>query len=187
MLKRWIYTLRHVEEKDLGTLLSWRNSHRIRANMFTDHVITVEEHRAWFNRLKLEQQSYALVYEIGNKPVGLVNINRIDRSNGTCYWGFYIGDTDSGRGNGGRMGLLGLEYIFVILGLVKVTGEAIACNSSSIAFHTKLGFSRNVDPVGHILKNGKSEDIISFTLFRSDWLANKSALEIKYFTDEVKQ
>jgi UDP-4-amino-4,6-dideoxy-N-acetyl-beta-L-altrosamine N-acetyltransferase len=187
MLKRRQFSLRHVEERDLEKLLSWRNSNRIRANMFTDHIITVNEHHAWFNRLKQDQRSYALVFEIGHKPVGVVNINRIDCSNRTCYWGFYIGVPDCGRGNGGRMGFLGLEYIFETLDLNKVTGEAIACNASSIAFHTKLGFFRNIDPVGQILKNGKSEDIFSFTLFRNDWLANKSALERKYFTDEVKE
>jgi len=43
--------LRPIEEGDLATVLEWRNSERIRANMYTDHLISREEHRAGFAKV----------------------------------------------------------------------------------------------------------------------------------------
>ena len=46
MLRRDDCQLRPVLESDLGLIRQWRNSERIRANMFTDHIISSEEHLA---------------------------------------------------------------------------------------------------------------------------------------------
>jgi UDP-4-amino-4,6-dideoxy-N-acetyl-beta-L-altrosamine N-acetyltransferase len=180
MLKRNNLNLRPVKESDLPMLLEWRNSERIRANMYTDHIITGEEHRSWFNRLQQKRDIISLVFEMDQRPLGIVNINRIDRDSNSCHWGFYIGDPDAPRGSGIYMGYVGLEYIFKTLDFRKVTGEALVFNQASIAFHKKLGFSQEILPPVQVLKNGKYEDIVSFALTKDDWLRVKSDLEINY-------
>ena len=43
--------LRQITVKDLEIMLKWRNSESIRRYMLTDHVITLKEHRAWYQRM----------------------------------------------------------------------------------------------------------------------------------------
>ena len=71
------------------------------------------------------------------------------------------------------MGRLGIEYVFKQLGIRKLCGEAFAYNTSSIRFHKKLGFTEEGRFLKHILKNGVYEDIVSFALFKDDWVSTK--------------
>ncbi|BDV43447.1 acetyltransferase [Geotalea uraniireducens] len=173
MLERNRCTLRPVTEDDLARLLEWRNSERIRLNMYSDHLISWEEHRAWFARLQESDTARTLLFAVDGRPLGVVNAVRIDRRNGTCYWGFYLGETDAPRGSGTAMGYLGLDYIFSELGLRKVIGEAFAFNEASIAFHRRLGFVQEGCFVRQVLKDGEYHDIISFSLFNDQWEAHK--------------
>lgn len=173
------FTIRPVEGKDLEIILAWRNSERIRAYMYTDHVITPEEHLRWFERTRSEGLPHPLLFEISGKPAGIVNFNRMDRANNACYWGFYLGDADAPRGCGTVMGFLGLEYIFEILKIRKVIGESFLFNQASIAFHERLGFFREGHLRRHILKNGEYQDILVFGLFADQWPDLKPELERK--------
>ena len=114
-----------------------------------------------------------LLFALDGRPLGVVNVTRADRHNGTCHWGFYIGATDPPRGSGTAMGYLGLDYIFATLGLRKVIGEAFAFNEASIAFHRRLGFAQEGCFVRQVLKGGTYRDIISFALFNDQWEAHK--------------
>ena len=40
--------LRAMTESDLPRVLSWRNAEDVRKNMYTSHIITEPEHRAWW-------------------------------------------------------------------------------------------------------------------------------------------
>jgi UDP-4-amino-4,6-dideoxy-N-acetyl-beta-L-altrosamine N-acetyltransferase len=165
--------LRPVAEADLEKVLEWRNSERICANMYSDHIISMEEHNAWFEGVKGRNNSIYLVFELHNRPVGLVYFTGIDLANSRSHWGFYLGEEGLPPGTGKAMGKLGLEYAFENLQIRKLCGEAIAFNEASIRFHRKLGFIEEAHFVKHILKNGVHEDVISFALFKDDWLKNK--------------
>jgi UDP-4-amino-4,6-dideoxy-N-acetyl-beta-L-altrosamine N-acetyltransferase len=162
--------LRPVEERDLARLLVWRNSDRIRAVMFNDELITPEEHRAWFEKLQQGGDIHCLIFEQDGRPVGVVNVNQIDRRNGICHWGFYLGETDVPRGTGAAMGRLAFRQIFEVLGIRKLIGETFAFNVRSIDFHKRLGFSEEGCFRRQVLKGGRYEDVLSLALFREEWL-----------------
>lgn len=168
------YKLRPIEEKDLDTVLRWRNSDRIRENMYTDHEIPMDEHRAWFDRIRKEPVPLFLVFEFQMKPIGVVNVTHVDRRNDKCYWGFYIGDPVAPSGSGTALGYFGLNYIFEVLKIRKLCAEAFAFNTASLKFHQRLGFVEEGRFVRHILKNGRYEDIVSFSLFKEDWFRHRS-------------
>jgi len=171
------YTLRPIEEKDLDTVLRWRNSDRIRENMYTDHEISMNEHRVWFDRIRKEAVPLFLVFEYQVKPIGVINVTQIDRRNNKCYWGFYIGDPEAPLGSGTALGYFGLNYIFEVLKVRKLCAEAFAFNSASLKFHKRLGFIEEGRLVQHILRNGRYEDIVSFALFKEDWFRHRSGVE----------
>jgi RimJ/RimL family protein N-acetyltransferase len=86
-----------MNEKDLDMVLSWRNSDRVRLNMFSTRVIAEEEHRNWYYNLDWRTCQY-LVFEYRQRPVGLVNFTEIDRYNDRCGWGFTSGKPTCPRG-----------------------------------------------------------------------------------------
>ena len=187
MPRREDYQLRPIMEKDLGQVLEWRNSARIRAYMYTDHIITMDEHRAWFERLQENSFSSFLIFEYRGFPVGIKSFSQIDKQNNKCYWGFYIGEPDLPRGSATLMGVMALEYIFGIHNFRKLCAEAFAFNQASISYHKRLGFVEEGHFVKHILKNGSYENVISFALFYDDWLRNKDNLEQLCSTDSEKK
>ncbi|MEI6207384.1 MAG: UDP-4-amino-4,6-dideoxy-N-acetyl-beta-L-altrosamine N-acetyltransferase [Desulfuromonadales bacterium] len=176
MLKPEECSLRPIELDDLEKILQWRNSERIRANMYTEHVISLEEHMAWFERLKLQTTSVYLVFEVRNLPVGLVYYTDIDKNNSKSHWGFYLGEEKLPHGSGTVMGMLGLDYAFTQLNIRKLCGEAFAFNDASIRFHKKLGFAEEGTFTKHVLRRGVYEDIVSFALFSEDWLIHREKL-----------
>jgi UDP-4-amino-4,6-dideoxy-N-acetyl-beta-L-altrosamine N-acetyltransferase len=183
-MRREEFNLRPIEERDLDMVLSWRNSDRVRSYMYTDHFITLEEHRAWFARTRAAEFPTTLIFEFRGMPTGLKSFSQIDTYNNRCYWGFYLGESELPRGCGTAMGFLALEYIFELHNFRKVCAEAFAFNEGSIKYHTRLGFTEEGRFIKHVIKNDHYEDIISFAVFRDSWLANKSALTAKVFCEE---
>ncbi len=178
------FKLRPIERDDLAKVLTWRNSEHVRSCMFNDHIISPEEHQAWFERSRQAEFPPVLVFEFRGKPAGMVNFTQIDRLNNRCYWGFYLGETGLPHGCGTIMGFLALSYIFEQQRFRKLCGEAFAFNEKSVSYHKRLGFVQEGHFVKHVLKNGSYEDIISFAMFREDWLKNKTCLASKLFGGE---
>jgi len=168
-------------KRNLPTVLKWRNSEHVRANMFTDHIISWKEHSSWYENLKRKKDSSYLVFHYKNQPVGMVYFTNIEKRNNTCFWGFYIGAEDVPRGVGSAMGYLGLEYAFGKLRIRKICGEVLAFNALSLNFFKKIGFSVEGRFSEHVLKNNTFTDVIFFSLFRQDWDQKKDNLKASIF------
>ncbi len=177
--------LRAMEERDLPVVLRWRNTERIRRNMYTDHVISEDEHRAWFQKVQEQKRSVHLVFEMSGVPVGVVNITDFDTRNNTCHWGFYVGSPDAPQGSGTAMGLLALEHIFEHLKIRKLIGEALEYNDASIRFHERLGFVQEGRFIQHVLKDGRSENVVTLAHFSDRWQCIKESLLERYLGQAV--
>lgn len=160
--------LRPLEDEDLELVLQWRNSDRVRFNMFSTHVITKEEHRNWYLNLDFNTCRY-LVFECLHRPVGLVNFTKIGQYNDRCDWGFYLGETDVPPGTGLLMGYLGIEYAFTVLNIRKLCSQVLGNNERSLRYHHKLGFKEEGRLLKHHLLNGIYVDVIMMALFKDDW------------------
>ncbi|MBD2680432.1 MULTISPECIES: UDP-4-amino-4,6-dideoxy-N-acetyl-beta-L-altrosamine N-acetyltransferase [Nostoc] len=177
MPKREEYRLRPLQESDLEQLLEWRNSDRIRANMYSDHIITMDEHRKWFENNSKNESVIYKIFEFQERPVGVANVVQIDTHNEKCSWAFYLGDTNVPRGSGAVMEFIFLEYIFEVLKIRKLCCEVFAFNVSTIKLHKKFGFIEEGCFKRHILKNDKYEDVVSMALFSDEWIIKKSQIE----------
>ena len=184
MTMRKEYRLRPVVEEDLELVLSWRNSDRIRRNMYGDHIICMDEHRIWFKHLEQNPAAEYLFFEFQRKPIGMVYFTDIDSKNNKCFWGFYLGEENLPRGTGTVMGVLGIEYAFETLNIRKLCGEAFQFNTASLKFFRRLGFSEEGHFARHVLKDGKYEDVISFALFRECWQDIRVKLEQYVFAGD---
>lgn len=167
------FRLEPLDEKKLPIVLRWRNSKQIREYMYNDTIINQEEHERWFNKISNSENDKYLVFFIENFPVGLVYFNYINLEHHHCTWGFYIGEKNVIASAGTLMGCLGLEYIFNELNMHKVYGEVLEKNAKSLSYHEKMGFKREGELKEHILKQGKYEGIVLYSLFKKDWKGDR--------------
>lgn len=173
--------LRPVQRCDTNRLLAWRNSDRVRVNMYNCHLIGGKEHEIWFQSMLKDASCCYLIFEYRDRPVGLVYFMDIDRTNRKARWGFYLGEMDIPKGLGSVMGLLSLDYIFAEFNLRKLDGEVIEFNHESIAFHKKLGFKIIDRYIDYIKRGDISYDVISLRLTQKQWLEVRPLLAERLF------
>jgi len=169
------FKLRPLRSGDLSVILDWRNTERIRANMYTDHIIDPEEHRSWFNRVRKDATCRYLIVEHEGRPIGLSYLTKISRDHGTCEWGFYIGAADAPRGSGTAMGFQSMEWIFHEEQLRKASGEVLAFNLPSRKLFERLGFTRDGCLRQHVVKNGTVTDVVLYSLLKAEWHGREKA------------
>lgn len=179
MSQREDYRIRPIEENDLEKVLEWRNSERIRINMYTDHLITMNEHKKWFDSLQKQEpiSTIYLVFEFKNKPTGLVYYTNINKRNGKCDLGLYLGETNVPQGIGAVMEFLALEYIFEELKIRKLCCEVIEFNALAIKLHNRFGFTEEGKFIKHILKNNNYENVVMLALFKDQWVDIKNKFQ----------
>lgn len=171
------FVLRPMIDEDLPLVREWRNSERVRANMYTDHLISPDEHKAWFAKAKSDASARYFIFEYKGAPVGVVNIVPIDERNKKCYWGFYLGEANAPKTSGPAMEYLALDHMFENLGMRKVNCEVFVFNESVIKLHKKFGFVEEGIFAAHVWKKDRYEDVASLAIFRETWELSKQRLE----------
>lgn len=170
------FKLKPLEEKELDLVLRWRNAPQIREHMFTDHQITKEEHYAWFAKNKLNNDQLALLFVYKNQPLGFVHFSQLDRKNGTCSWGFYIGEQNRPPKSGTVMGYLALTHLFDTYGMSKLYAEVLDSNVISLRYHHKMGFREEGRLRKQWKKRGRLVDVIVMALNKEQWAVRRKQL-----------
>ena len=95
------------------SVLSWRNHIDIRKNMYTDDIITIQNHVAWLDALKKSNTIKVYVAYKDDKAIGVVSINNINNLHKNADWAFYLNpDFLHTKGLGTLMEYHFLNYIF---------------------------------------------------------------------------
>lgn len=168
--------VRKMAVEDLETVLAWRNHPDVRRFMYTTHEISLEEHRAWFERASENPAITLLVYEREGEPCGFVNITR-SRCESVADWGFYLAP-EAEKGTGRKLGNKALEYAFEILGLHKLCGQALGFNERSIAFHKALGFLEEGRLRDQHFDGTDYHDVVCFGLLVDEWKFREQVTEL---------
>lgn len=160
--------LRPLQEADLEVVRAWRNHIDVRRFMYTQHEISEQEHRAWFQRAQTDSQRHLLLAERADQPFGFVNIQVLDVVAKRAEWGFYLAP-EAERGSGQALGTAALNHAFCHLALHKLCSETFADNLRSIRFHERLGFIREAQLRDHHFDGNTYHDVIGFGLLCSEW------------------
>jgi len=172
--ERSLGSVRPMAATDLDMVLLWRNHPDVRRWMYTTHEIGLDEHRRWFEDASKDRNRVLLVYELEGRATGFVNLGRI-RGTDVAEWGFYLAP-DAPAGAGAGLGAAALEHAFLVLGLHKISGHALAGNERSLRFHQRLGFgSEGVRRDHHLAADGVRHSVVCFGLLREEWLAARGA------------
>ena len=162
--------IRPMNLEDLLIVLSWRNHPEIRRYMFTQHSITADEHREWFLTRRNDATRRLMIVEDSESSIGFAQFNNVVEG-GSTDWGFYA-KPNAPRGVGRSFGATLLKFAFQELKVHKVCGQAIDCNTKSIEFHKRLGFSREGELRDHVLINGRYHSVFCFGILENEWRPN---------------
>jgi len=162
--------VRPVQAVDVDDILAWRNQAHVRASMFTQHEITPEEHRTWFERSVNNPLRRLLVVEQDGIALGFVNFDGVE-AGGVSTWGFYAA-VGAPRGSGSVMGAAALSFIFQDTPLHKVCAQVLGGNPASLRMHEKLGFRREGVLRQQHRMGEHYHDVICFGLLRQEWAGN---------------
>ncbi|MGX1123215.1 UDP-4-amino-4,6-dideoxy-N-acetyl-beta-L-altrosamine N-acetyltransferase [Pseudomonas sp. HLS-6 TE3448] len=161
--------IRAMTTGDLEMVLQWRNHPDVRRYMYTQHEISLDEHRRWFESSQCNAARHLLIFEQLSVPLGFVSITE-GTPGRIADWGFYLAP-EAPRGTGRSLGQAALEFAFVSLRLHKVCGQALGFNERSIRFHHALGFIQEGVLRDQHFDGENYQSVIHFGLLREEWQA----------------
>jgi UDP-4-amino-4,6-dideoxy-N-acetyl-beta-L-altrosamine N-acetyltransferase len=158
-----LITLRLIEECSLEQqkeILNIRNQLSVRTSMYSDHLISLEEHMSWIKGLKLNERNivFVVLSSIG-KALGVVSLQNYEVNQKKSSWAFYL-DEDVRGGLGAFIEFNFLDFSFIKLGLEKLNCEVIESNQSVIKLHKKFYFLEEGLRRSEIIKNDKRVGVI---------------------------
>lgn len=170
--------LRHIKETELELILSWRNEESVRSNMYNSKIIKLEDHLAWWDKMKSSDVNHYFMFEDFGCPQGVVAITNISYSNKNASWAFYA-SPKSQQGAGSKMEFLALDYSFNKLGLHKLWCEVLEFNQPVIKMHKKFGFNEEgVFREQHYTDSG-FVDVYRLGILSSEWSEMREKMESK--------
>lgn len=89
--------LRPLAAEDLTVTLAWRNRDDARKWFKTDDLISLEQHRGWFERYLLKGDDLVLIVEADGVAVGQVAVYDINQEAGTAEVGRFLVAPEAAR------------------------------------------------------------------------------------------
>ncbi len=146
-----------AEENEM--IRNWRNEESIRNWMFSDHIITKEEHMQFLNRLKSDNKNFSWLIRNNDSYLGVLNFNQVNFKHRNAYFGFYVNPNIKLPGIAVLIDRIAIKLAFEVTGLHTIKLEALGGNKV-IKLHRKLGFKEEGRLKEFILKEDKWQDVI---------------------------
>lgn len=173
-------SLRDVGPDDMEMIRGWRNLPQVADYMYTDHVISPEEHAAWFARVVKDPTCKYWIIVCDGEDVGLANLYAIDQRNRRCYWAFYVVSPNvRGKSVGSYVEYTVLNYVFTELQFEKLCCEVLSFNRGVVEMHLRFGFVQEGLFRKHILKRGEFHDVICLAMLKKEWEVKRPQQEQK--------
>ena len=164
--------MRPLGPADSACVLTWRNSPEIRRWMYTDHVISQEEHDRWFSAALTDPARRYWIIELDGVPVGLANLADRSPAHRRTAWAYYLADPSvRGKGLGAYVEYFVIEHAFRELSLNKLYCEVLIDNEAVWKMHEAFGFKREALFRQHVWKDGEPTDVVGLGLLASEWSA----------------
>jgi len=157
-----------------------RNQPDIRAAMYTEHEIGVNEHLDWVKNVTKEPKylTFAVLNEI-QVSIGLWQFTELDTLHKKSNFGWFFDKVERG-GLGTAIEYRMIEYAFDVLKLEKINCEVLESMTYVVNLHKKFSFEEEGFRRQNIEKNGKRIGVIMLGLTKPDWLSNKQEIFEKH-------
>lgn len=168
--------LRPAGPEDSTRLLEWRNQPEVAEWMYSDHVISPQEHDRWIAAALADPSRRYWIIEMDGEPVGLANLVDISAQNRKCNWAYYLASPNvRGKGIGAFVEFWVIEHVFGELGLNKLCCEVLIENEGVWKMHESFGFVREALYRAHVWKGGQPRDVVGLGLLARDWAQAREA------------
>jgi UDP-4-amino-4,6-dideoxy-N-acetyl-beta-L-altrosamine N-acetyltransferase len=158
------YVLRPMVGGDLAAVLKMRNQYNTRRYMKNSEIISIKEHKDWFEKKQFNADCELLVYLMNRNILGFAQYE-LKPGSRAVEWGFYK-DENSEPGIGLKLGKSVIEHIFTNTAVDSIIGEVIQANLKSVRFHLKLGFVKESVLAKQYCTAGNDFDTVRMILFR---------------------
>ncbi len=148
----------NLECKEKEIVRNWRNNNVVREWIYSEHIISVEEHNNFI--IKLEEDSRNIYWLVKNKDeyMGVVYLSRLDFNNRNGYLGIYSNPNLKGVGNLLQECLIKVAFGIACLHTLKL--EVIEDNEKAIKLYKRFGFEKEGELKDFVFKNGKYKNAI---------------------------
>ena len=155
--------LRLLEEADLPMTLAWRNQDHIRRWFFTSHLITPDEHRAWYDNYRDRDDDYVFMIEETQtlkRPVGQLALSKIDWAAARAEFGrLMVGDSAAqGLGIGTAATRLLVNEALTAWRLQEVYLEVLQENIPALGIYRACGFHETARHGGVVAMSKKANE-----------------------------
>tara|TARA_B100000315_G_scaffold175348_1_gene163860 strand:+ start:841 stop:1314 length:474 start_codon:yes stop_codon:yes gene_type:complete len=130
-------SLRKVIYTDESLLFNWANDPDVRKWSFSKNIISLDEHKIWFNKKLNDSNVLMLIFEVNNTPTGMV---RLEKENGEVVLNYLIASQSRGKGLASRMLKMAMNEVENHWQSFKVLAYTLPGNIASTKSLEKAGF-----------------------------------------------
>ncbi len=149
----------NLSDNEKEMIRNWRNSDEIRKWMFTDHIISKEDHLNFIENLRKDGANFYWMVIADDKPIGVVSFQKVDFKNRSGYLGIY--STEKGIGRLIMKYLLHLWFELTQMRILKC--EVLEGNKHAYNFYKNAGFMEE-DIVRFIRKENINKKVILMSI-----------------------
>ena len=165
--------LRELEERDTANIVRWRNDDEVRRNLFTQTLLTEEQHLRYFHTVVQSgrcRQYIIILKDTSPVDIGTVFLKNIDAELNQAEFGIFIGEP---QGRGKRISFPAtnatLQIAFESMGLRRVYLSVVGDNIPAIKTYLRIGFHEYDRETEAFPRNGHSVDIIHMEITKEQW------------------
>ena len=127
-----------VKEKEM--VRECRNDDRVRKWMYSDEIISQEEHFNFIENLQKNNKNFYWIAYKDKEFIGVISLNNINTKNKNAYLGIYSNPFCELKNKGSLLINCLKKVAFDIVGLHSLKLEVIEDNKKAIDFYKKMGF-----------------------------------------------
>lgn len=151
------FTNLNDEEKEMVRV--WRNHENVRRWMFTDHLISNDEHLSFLQNLKGNTKMFCWLIKNNSGYIGVLNLHQVDFKNKNSYFGLYTNPDSRRIGESAMLFKIIIDLAFNKFKLHTLRGDTIEGNPI-LYVHEKFGFATEGRLKELILKEDGWKDVI---------------------------
>ncbi|MGM0889314.1 MAG: GNAT family N-acetyltransferase [Bacillota bacterium] len=164
--------LRAIEIEDMQLLKDMINDPQIEKMVVGwSFPVSASQQLNWINSLGNDKSNIRFIIELDSLgPVGLASLSNIDFKNDTATINIKLKNDDGlkQKGLGYKVITLMIDYAFNQLNLNCLIASILKYNAASQKLFEKCGFSLEGTLRNRVFKNGAYQDLLSYSLLRSD-------------------
>jgi RimJ/RimL family protein N-acetyltransferase len=166
--------LGELDEWHAPKMYRWMCDPEVAGNIGLTTEPTLEKTLAWIAAQKSDPSIRAFAILAGDRHLGNVVLDRIERYHGKARFSIYVGEAaDRGSGVGTTSGYLALEHAFHDLDLAKVWLTVHSKHGRGLRTYTRLGFVQEGVLRDEFVLDGERLPLIYMGLLRAEFQARK--------------